>query len=197
MVACAISISSCKKIEVPLDKIKKIEIVSPEQQALVNESKIWYETQRSKVGKTMSINSSNGSSNPATYYIGNPDWSGVSLFDMKDIGVEGGQEIVRVPLVDYVVNGSYTSKMSPNGYRDLLLRKQSSDYFILNVIEIHPDSSYLEMRRKIKSNGNKTMRELVKNEDFTGYFLVYSPETNALMYGERRENGLPISTLTP
>ncbi|OOV19829.1 hypothetical protein [Flavobacterium sp. LM4] len=75
------------------------------------------------------------------------------------------------------------------------MRKESNNNYILNIIELHPDSDYIEKKEAESGNSTKDIRTLIKNEDFTGYFLVYSYETNKLIFGERRENGIPTTRL--
>jgi hypothetical protein len=187
--------SSCKKVDIPLDQAKMVESLSPVQKELIAEAKKYY--QQKEGGLKAKMLSTRGPATKLNNSIGKPDWDAVSLLDLNKLGIAGFTEFVRVPLLNYTVNVSHTHKMNKEGFRDLVLRKGKGNDFILNVIEIHPDSNYVASKRKILRNGPRLpIRELVANEDLTGYFLVYSAETNYLMYGERRENGIMVSRIT-
>jgi hypothetical protein len=181
-------LSSCEKIDIPIENLHTVQNLSNEQLALVKQSKEWYRDELLKENK---------SSKTKKTFIGDPDWSNATLLKIENIGSNGFEEFVRVPLINYPINCSYAQNMSPSGFRDLLIRKKTEDYYILNIIELHPDIDYVKRKKNESGNSQKEIRSIIKNEDYTGYFLVYSHYTNELVFGERRENGIPISRLEP
>lgn len=67
--------------------------------------------------------------------------------NLADWGWQGFPDIVRMPLDDYNVNCRYTKDMYVHGFRELLMRKYGEDNFVLNILEFHPDSLYLESKK--------------------------------------------------
>ncbi|WP_342089094.1 hypothetical protein [Dyadobacter sp. OTU695] len=168
---------------------KTVEMKSQEEVTkMVNDSKKWFEKQPwSEVASNnmrMSL--------PGKTFFGVPKWDGASFFKLS----ETIPVFIRYQLNDFVVDVSYTKKMNPKGFRDMLMRKMDDGSYVVDIIEIHPDTSYLEKKSLEKKISKDDLRALVDDNDFTGYFLVYSRE-NGLRYGERRENGLPVARLQP
>ena len=123
--------------------------------------------------------------------VGIPDWSSAAVFKVAD----DLPEAIEMPLKNYNVNYAFTKNMAPGGFRYLLLRKQSAGGdFIADIIELHPDTSYVN-RRTASHRNTRDIADIIKNEDFSGYFLVYTLK-NILRYGELRKNGQAVSTLT-
>lgn len=76
-----------------------------------------------------------------------------------------------------------------------MLRKYGENNFVVDIMEVHPDAAYLEQKRKEKGlDENADMRTVIDNEDFDGYFLIYSM-VNGLRHGERRDNGVVTAHL--
>ncbi|RNL77970.1 hypothetical protein ED312_20205 [Sinomicrobium pectinilyticum] len=118
-----------------------------------------------------------------------PDWEEAKLFSLTP----SLSDLVRVPIPGFEVNVSYLPNMNPHGFRDLLLRKIDSMEYLINFIEIHPDSTYFD-KLNIDYSDSRKMRNTISDSDFTGYFLVYNKDRQ-LIYGERREKGITVSKL--
>ena len=102
---------------------------------------------------------------------------------------------IRVPLDSCKVLKYPTSRFSNLGYRDIVLREEDNDNYMIDIIEIRPDTLYLKQKMKEKGIHEMTkVRYLVDNHDFTGYFFVYNI-ANIFRYGEKRVNGKVVSRL--
>lgn len=186
----AMAVSSCNK-EAPIAQQAEpdIENLSPEKQQIVQECKEWFLKRTDETRKLASVGNRAGSQADAE--IGRPEWKSPSFFQLSP----KIPEFNRFPLRDYEVNYSFTKRMNPKGFRDLMLRKRGENDFIADIVEIHPDAQYLARKQKEKGlDETVDMRKLIDNTDFDGYFLIYSID-NGLRYGERRDKGVVTAKL--
>lgn len=189
-----VSISSCRKDLYSGDQDAKDVLSLSEQNKLLEEARQWY---NSKPEHARGTRLETSELNAHQTFIGTPEWNKTSFYKTW---ITHMPIMLRVPLKDYVVNCSFTKKMSPNGYREVLLRKQADGDFIMDIGEWHPDIDALPEKEKeiypkdINRNVIIASRDYVGNSDFKGYFLIYTA-SNDLRYGERQENGRVISRL--
>ena len=180
--------NSCQK-EVPTTEITS-ENLTPERKSVVEDCKKWFNEKYNSPKKLAAMKS--GDAGTSSDDVGQPDWNQASFLELSP----RISEFARFPLKGATVNCSYTAKMNPKGFRDLLLRKKGDADFYSDILEIHPDESYLKEKLKEKDLPEGTdMRKLIDNDDFTGYFLVYAMD-NSLRFGERREKGAVTTRLS-
>lgn len=181
----AFLLNACRKeATVTLDQQKNVSNISPEKRQIVQECKEWYLRKEVESRKLASVNGK--LSDDSGDFVGNPDWDKPGFYQLSP----KIPEFNRFPLTGYEVNRSFTNRMNPKGFRDIMFRKYGEDDFRVDIMEVHPDSEYLKRKRLEKGlDENTDMRQMIDNEDFTGYFLIFSP-VNGLRYGERRENGV-------
>ena len=182
LTVASLLVSSCKK-DLKLTDATSINQanITEEQKKFIAEAKEWYTRNNenaSKVGSQALIN------------IGYPEWDKAGLYKHS---IKAPLFII-VPLNGYIVNRSFVKKMSPNGFRNLLIRKYPSIGFRVDIMETHPDDDYLDKKKKETGNDHANSRSLINIKDFTGYVLIYNTK-NWLRYGDRRENGKIVSTL--
>ncbi len=132
--------------------------------------------------KVMSLNAASASSD--SNFIGDPNWNVNGVYNLADTLI-----LIKVPLTDYVVNHSFTSTMSPLGYRELVFQKNSAGEVKGLVLEVHPDQSYLQQQQQ--QYPTATLQDyavLIKNENFTGFVLTFDLR-NVLVSGQHKTNG--------
>lgn len=158
----------------------------------ISEAKTWYlgiSKKKSTSGKKMSINTT--SSNSEVSPIGDPNWNVSAVYNLADTIV-----IIKVPLTNYIVDHSYSPSMNQFGYRELIFQKDGSGEVKANVLEVHPDLTYLQQRQQ--SYPTATLQDyaiLVKTEDFTGFVLTFDLNNNMLS-GQHKTDGLTDKYLT-
>ncbi|MDX3916318.1 MAG: hypothetical protein QHC79_22445 [Pseudosphingobacterium sp.] len=181
---------SCRK-ERPVGQQDNLMLagLNDQRQQTVENCKQWFEGKQLEKRKLAAVGQQTGDSQGES--IGQPDWNHPTFFELTP----NLNEFNRFPLKGFTVDCSFTDRMNPKGFRDLVMRKVGEGNFIAHILEIHPDEAYLAQKCAQKGLPEETdMRQLIDNEDFTGYFLVYSTE-NALKHGERRESGVVTTNL--
>ncbi len=127
--------AACQK-----DLMPQSEIVRSREdvKTIVEQSRDWYKNHVLVESKNLRKGTSDRS-----MYIGEPSWEEVAFTKISPTI----PEFIRYPLEGYKVDVAYTPKMSPKGYREILFRKLRNNNFIVDVIEMHPDESYVSKKK--------------------------------------------------
>lgn len=103
-----------------------------------------------------------------------PYWEG----HITNNKVKGMPELLIPIIGTNIDNNSLRSDMDPRGYRFLTFQRNPKGGYWSTIYEIHPDTDYRNRRLKelgVDDVGNdfSDFMIFVRNEDFTGYTLVY------------------------
>ncbi len=141
----AVILGACQK-EAPMVQQDALAAkqLSSERHQIVSECKEWYESKMASSGKLASSGQVKGSA--PNSFVGNPNWNKPGFISSQ----QKSPEFNRFPLNDYEVNYSFTERMNPKGYRDIMLRKYGEGNFVVDIMEGHPDADYLDRKRKEK-----------------------------------------------